>query len=195
MSDPMQGSSSETPAASTATSQVAPISIAGFALIGLGVILGLSALLPWFEIFGQTANGFAGGIGESGGWILGIPPGWLLLLAGIALVVSGVMLVVPSGAAHRHLVSIGAVAVSVLAILAIIGNRMYFHQNFDDAKNKAGEDAFSKLILSGINLSDGAGFWIGVVVAFLALGISVAAMLMVNASQKSESTLPPPPAN
>ncbi|CAB4621175.1 MAG: hypothetical protein F2607_07265 [Actinobacteria bacterium] len=193
MSDPMQGNIPEAPSGNPGTSQVEPLSITGFVMIGLGVILGLSALLPWFEILGQTANGFAGGIGESGGWILGIPPGWLLLLAGIALVVSGVLLVVPSGSPHRHIVSIAAVAISILAFVVIIGNRMYFHQNFDDAKSKAGEDAFSKLILSGINLNDGAGFWLGAIVSFLAIGVSVAAMLMVNASQKSEVVLPPPP--
>lgn len=195
MSDPMQGNNSATPAANSGTSQVTPTAIAGFAMMGLGVILGLSALLPWFGIFGQTANGFAGGIGESGGWILGIPPGWLLILAGIALVVAGVMLVAPSGAPHRHIASIGAVAVSLLSLLVIIANRMYFHQQFDDAKNKAGSDAFAKLLLSGVNLDDGAGLWIGAIVALVALGISVAAMVMVNNSQKSDTALPPPPAS
>ena len=193
MSDPMQGNIPEAPSGNPGTSQVEPLSITGFVMIGLGVILGLSALLPWFEILGQTANGFAGGIGESGGWILGIPPGWLLLLAGIALVVSGVLLVVPSGSPHRHIVSIAAVAISILAFVVIIGNRMYFHQNFDDAKSKAGDNAFSKIILSGISLKDGAGLWIGLIVAVFTLGISITAMLMVNASQKGEAALPPPP--
>ena len=193
MSDPTQGNTPESPSGNSGASQVEPLSIVGFVMVGLGVILGLSALLPWFEIFGQTANGFAGGIGESGGWILGIPPGWLLILAGIALVVAGVMLVVPSGSAYRHIASIAAVAISILAILVVIGNRMYFHQNFDDAKSKAGDNAFSKMILSGISLKDGAGLWIGLIVAVFALGISITAMLMVNASQKGEATLPPPP--
>lgn len=193
MSDPMQENNSEALAGHSVTSKVEPLSITGFVMIGLGIILGASALLPWFELFGQTANGFAGGIGESGGWILGIPPGWLLLLAGIALVVSGVLFVVPSGSPHRHIVSIAAVAISILSLVVIVANRMYFHQKFDDAKSEAGEDAFSKLILSGINLNDGAGLWIGAIVAVFAIGTSVAAMLIVNASRKTEVTLPPPP--
>lgn len=173
------------PSGSGGISLNSPTALPGLALVGLGVVLALSGLMPWFTLLSLDMNGFRGDMGDTSGWIAGIPVGWLLLLAGVAVAITGLLLVLTGENKVRRLAAVIAGGVSLVAAVGIVAERFKIHSSFDDAMRKTATDQISRAIASSFKLSDGVGIWIALAVSLLVL--ITALWALVIASQPTDS--------
>ena len=153
-----------------------------------------TGLLPWFTVLGLDIHGFRGDLGDTGGWIIGIPVGWLLLVAGVLLFAAGLALALGTETRYRRPAALVALAVPIIAAVGIVAERFKIHQAFDDSMRKSGTDDFSRAFAANFKLGDGIGMWIGLGVCLLAAGVALWALMILSKQSGSRPAASTPSA-
>lgn len=154
--------------------------VPGLVLTILGVVIAMAGLAPWFTFLGIDVNGFRGDLGDTDGWILGLPGGWFLVVGGTVVLFAGLMLVLAPDRRVRRVAALAAVVVPVLTAMVIVAERFKMHAAFDDAMQVGPNDQFSFSFGDAFELSDAIGLWLGIAACVVAAATAVWSVSLVR---------------
>lgn len=166
------------------------VALTGVVTLIAGFVLAVSGFLPWFRsAIGTSAqhdiNGF-----RKGSWLLNVPIGWVVLVAGVVLAGIGLALLAPRRVRWRPTFWL-APLVSGLTVAWIIADRFHIHGEVRSdleaavaklVKAQPTQTAQAKAFLDSAHFTDRYALWLALLAA---VSVTVAGVWLVQRSRRT----------
>jgi hypothetical protein len=157
-----------------------------FLLGGVGVLLALVGLLPWFSILTVSFNAYRNGGGSGSPWVASVPPGWGLALVGVLCIGVSIAALKSANVEVFRKWRPAVVSGAGFAIVLTISASLNLHRIADQALASSGsptasdglfgadfEKALSTIAASIARIHEEPGFWIAIILSLCIAGIGL----------------------
>src|SRR4051812_36713387 len=160
-----------------------PRQLGGALMIADGLVLMVSAFMPWFrsrvgEAGTRSISGFSSGKGNA--WLFHVPIGWVLLVAGVLLVGAGLGFVAPTRVRWRPVpAAVVAIAGAALLLYTTI-DRFHVHAQVHSdlahaiqvfVQAQPSQSARGQAVIDAARFSDAYGLWMASLAAAAAVAL------------------------